>query len=98
VQIAPFAVFQEAERMHPDALRWLQDFEEGKKLLLKEETAALTQAFELFTRSAKSFPDSYVAAQCHAYRATILHKTGNEAEARQEELRIKERYVIMNNE
>jgi hypothetical protein len=84
--------------MHPDALRWLQDFEEAKKMLTKGDTVVLTRAFELFTRSAKSFPDSYVAAQCHAYRATILHKKGMEAEARQEELRMKERYVIMNNE
>jgi N-acetylmuramoyl-L-alanine amidase len=93
VQITPFPVLQEAERMHPDALRWQQDFEEGKKLLHKGDTAALTQAYELFTRSARSFPDSYVADDCHLYRAAILHKQGRAAEARQEELRVKERYI-----
>jgi N-acetylmuramoyl-L-alanine amidase len=98
VQIVPFTVLQEAERMHPDALRWLSDFEEGKKLLQKGDTSSLTQALTLFTRSARSFPDSYVAAQCHTYRAAILHRMGKPAEALQEEIRVKERYVIMNNE
>lgn len=98
VQIVPFAVLQEAQRMHPDALRWYEDFEEGKKFYQKRDTAALTQAFELFTRSARSFPDSYIAAQCHTYRAAILQKKGKVEEAVQEERRVQERYVIMNNE
>jgi hypothetical protein len=63
-----------------------------------EDTAALTQAFELFTRSARSFPDSYVAAQCHTYRAAILQRMGKTEEAAQEERRVKERYVIMSND
>jgi hypothetical protein len=79
--------------MHPDALRWQQDFEEGKKLFEKGSAAELSQAYELFTRSAKSFPDSYLADDCHSYRADILHKQGRTAEAQQEELRVRERYV-----
>lgn len=98
VQIAPFTAFQEAERMNPVALQWRADFEEGKKLLQKGDSAALTQAFDLFTRSAKSFPDSYVAAQCHLYRAAILQKLGKTAEASQEELRVKERYVLIDSQ
>ncbi|MDO1445299.1 N-acetylmuramoyl-L-alanine amidase [Rhodocytophaga aerolata] len=97
VQLTPFAAFQEAERMNPVALQWKADFEEGKKLFRKGDSISLTQAMELFTRSAKSFPDSYVAAQCHSYRATILQKLGKAEEARHEEVRVKERYV-MNNE
>jgi N-acetylmuramoyl-L-alanine amidase len=94
VQLTPFAAFQEAERMNPVALQWKADFEEGKKLFEKGDSASLTQALELFTRSAKSFPDSYVAAQCHSYRAAILRKSGKPEEAIQEELRVKERYVM----
>jgi hypothetical protein len=57
--IPPFKVFQEAERMTPIAKRWKQDFEEAQALLSKKDTASLSQAYDLFTRS---FPDSYVAA------------------------------------
>jgi N-acetylmuramoyl-L-alanine amidase len=98
VQLTPFAAFQEAERMNPVALQWREDFEEGKKLFQKGDSASLNKAFELFTRSAKSFPDSYVAAQCHSYRAAILKKLGKSEEAKQEELRVKERYVLIDSQ
>jgi N-acetylmuramoyl-L-alanine amidase len=74
--IPPFKVFQEAERMTPIAKRWKQDFEEAQALLSKKDTASLSQAYDLFTRSARSFPDSYVAAQCHSNRAAILKARG----------------------
>jgi N-acetylmuramoyl-L-alanine amidase len=91
--IPPFKVFQEAERMTPIAKRWRQDFDEGTRLMSKRDTASLRAAYDLFTRSARSFPDSYVAAQCHKNRATILRKLGKEAEAKQEEQRAREYYV-----
>jgi N-acetylmuramoyl-L-alanine amidase len=82
--IPPFKVFQEAERMTPIAKRWKQDFEEAQALLSKKDTASLSQAYDLFTRSARSFPDSYVAAQCHSNRAAILKARGKLKEAEQE--------------
>jgi N-acetylmuramoyl-L-alanine amidase len=97
VQIPLFTVFQEAERMNPIALQWLSDFNEGKQLVQKGDSASIQQAYELFSRSAKSFPDSYVAAQCHTYRATILEKFGKQIEAGQEKMRVKERYVVLRN-
>lgn len=91
--IPPFKVFQEAERMTPIARRWRQDFDEGKVFMNRRDTALLREAYELFTRSARSFPDSYVAAQCHQNRAVILRKLGKAAEAGQEDQRFKEYYV-----
>jgi hypothetical protein len=86
-------VLQEAERMDPDALKWQQDFEEGKKLMSKKDTASLHAAYELFSRSARSFPDSYVAKMCHEYRAQILAMLGRAKEAEQEKTRAHEFYV-----
>ena len=91
--IPPFKVFQEAERMNPVARRWRQDFEEGKVLMAKKDSVSLSQAYILFTRSAMSFPDSYVASQCHKYRAAILNKQGKSMESKQEVQRFKEYYI-----
>jgi N-acetylmuramoyl-L-alanine amidase len=94
--IPPFKVFQEAERMTPIAKRWKQDFEEAQCVVLsKEDTASLSQAYDLFTRSARSFPDSYVAAQCHSNRAAILKVRGQLQEAKQEAQRFEEYYVSL---
>lgn len=92
--IPPFKVFQEAERMTPIAKRWKQDFAEAQTLFSKKDTASLSQAYDLFTRSARSFPDSYVAAQCHTNRAAILKVRGQSKEAEQEAQRAKEYYVV----
>jgi N-acetylmuramoyl-L-alanine amidase len=90
--IPPFRVFQEAERMTPVAKRWKQDFNEANLLFSKGDTASLRQAYDLFTRSARSFPDSYVARQCHEKRAQILTILGRREEAEQEALRAREYY------
>ena len=50
----------------------------------------LQKAYDLFTQSARSFPDSYVAAQCHKYRVILLKKLGKPDEAMQEEKRVNE--------
>ena len=42
----------------------------------------LNQAYELFTRSARSFPDSWVAKECHEYRSAILLKMGKVKEGK----------------
>lgn len=88
-----FKVFEEAERMNPVALKWLDDFNQAKKMENSSDTLVLTSAYELFTRSARSFPDSYVAGQCHAYRATILKKLKRTEESAIEKLRAEEFYV-----
>jgi len=89
----PFRAAQEAERMNEIAKHWHQDFVEGQALMKKTDTASLRQAYDLFTRSARSFPDSYVAARCHQYRAVLLRKLGKPDEAVQEEKRFREYYV-----
>ncbi|WP_205499851.1 N-acetylmuramoyl-L-alanine amidase family protein [Rufibacter psychrotolerans] len=92
--LPPFRAAQEAERMSPSAKRWLQDYQAGLQLLRqKKDTASMRQAYDLFTRSAKSFPDSYVAALCHQHRATLLRRLGKPKESRQEALRAREFYV-----
>lgn len=91
--IPAFKVFQEAERMTPIAKRWRQDFEEGKVFMTKRDTALLRESYELFTRSARSFPDSWVAGQCHQNRAVLLRKLGKAVEAGQEDQRFREYYV-----
>ena len=91
--IPAFKVFQEAERMTPVAKRWYQDFQEGEKLMAKKDTASLRKAYDLFTQSVRSFPDSYVAAHCHSYRSEILKLLGKPEEAGQEAQRVKEYYV-----
>ena len=85
-----FATLQEAERMSPLAKRWLQDFNEAKELMKSKDKEVLQKAYDLFTQSARSFPDSYVAAQCHKYRVILLKKLGKPDEAMQEEKRVSE--------
>ena len=87
-----FATLQEADRMSAIARRWHQDYIDGKKLLKKKDAESQQKAYDLFTQSARSFPDSYVASKCHKYRAAILRKQGKTEEAVKEELRVKEFY------
>ncbi|MCX2740375.1 N-acetylmuramoyl-L-alanine amidase family protein [Pontibacter anaerobius] len=93
VSLPPFKAFQEAERMNETARLWRRDFLRAQALMAHKDSASLHQAFELFTRSARSFPDSYVAAQCHKNRAIILEMLGKKEEAKQEALRSKEHFV-----
>ncbi len=93
--IPPFKVFQEAERMTPIAKRWHQDFSDGERLMAKKDTASLHEAYALFTRSARSFPDSYVAVSCHTRRSQLLESMGKREESRQEAQRVREYYVVM---
>ena len=93
IKIKPFKVFQEAERMDETAKKWREDFSEGKRLLDEKTTDSLQKAYELFTRSAKSFPDSYLASECHSYRASIFKTLGKTTEADKEQKRVAEYYV-----
>lgn len=92
VRIEPFAVLQEEERMSKEALMWYDDFTKGKSLLEKRDTTSLQKAYDLLTRSARSFPDSYVAGMCHQLRAAILEKLDKEEDARRERKRVQEFY------
>lgn len=98
VSVPPFLAFQEAERMNETARRWYQDFLDGQGLMKNTDTTSIRQAYDLFTRSARSFPDSYVAAECHANRAILLSMMGKADEAKQERLRVKELYVKLDRE
>lgn len=87
-----FLTLQESERMSPVARRWNQDFIDGKELMKNKDTVSWQKAYELFSQSAKSFPDSPVAAKCHKYRAVLLRKLGRIDQAIQEETRVREFY------
>ena len=80
-----FRTAQEGERMSEAAKRWREDFEEGKRLV--EEGRELGKAYELLTRSARSFPDSPVAGKAHLLRAGVLEAQW-EVEAAAEALRL----------
>ena len=92
-KVPPFRVFQEAERMHPEAKLWLVEFQEGERLYISGKTDSLEKAYDLFTRSAKSFPDSWVAGRCHAYRAEILDRWGDSDGAAVARRRVDEYYI-----
>jgi N-acetylmuramoyl-L-alanine amidase len=84
----PFRTAQEAERMSDEARRWREDFEEGKRLV--ESGESLERAYELLTRSARSFPDSPVAGEAHLLRARILEAEGRRDEAEEVRRRVRE--------
>jgi len=92
-QLPVFPVLEEADRMKPEALLWLNDYETAKALYQQNDTASLKIAYNLFTRSARSFPDSWVAKACHEYRSAILLKFNREQEAREESIRAQEFYT-----
>ncbi len=92
VQLPPFEVFQEAERMEPAAKRWKEDYLEGMRLM--DSDADLEKALELLTRSVRSFPDSWVAGQAHAARAEIIERLGRKEEAETIRRRVAEFYIV----
>jgi len=97
-----FKGLAEAERMDPQAQRWKEDHAQGLALLKQLDPAnpsdnseILRKAFELFTRSVRSFPESPVARDCHLKRAQILEQLGQPAEAAAERRRAEEWYVAL---
>lgn len=87
-----FQILQESERMNPIALKWKEDYEEANVLMSNSDSSSIQKAYALFTRSAQSFPDSYLAGKCHRYRAILLKRMGRLVEAAQEERRAEEFY------
>lgn len=97
-QVPRFEVFQEGERMSPEARRWQENYRRALELMETGTEDDLARAYDLFTLSARSFPDSWVALECHRHRARILELTGRPEEAEGERLRIQEFYVPVDGE
>lgn len=92
-KIKPFPVLQEAARLNPVALLWKQDYVRGCELATSTSMDSLEKALYLLTRSAQSFPDSWLAADAHLYRARILEKMTKNSKAEMERKRVAEFYV-----
>ncbi len=95
VTVEPFPVFEEDERTRAIAVQWKENWLAGVEAQEIGTPEALTKALELFTLSARSFPDSWVAGDCHARRAQILEVLGNSEEATMERIRAEEHYVAI---
>lgn len=93
VSLPPFAVLQEADRMKPEARRWREAFDEGRALVERGDAGSLERAYERLTFSARAFPDSPLAGECHRLRAAILERQGRAEEARQERRRAVEHHL-----
>jgi N-acetylmuramoyl-L-alanine amidase len=93
VALPPFEVLREGERMRADALRWREAFTEARALIERGDTDSLAQAYERLTLSARAFPDSPLAGECHRLRASILALQGLTVDAERERLRSVEHYV-----
>jgi Flp pilus assembly protein TadD len=78
--------------MRAEALRWREDFELGRRLLEAGDAVSLAQAYERLTASARAFPDSPLAGECHRLRGVILARQGRAEEAERERLRSLEHY------
>lgn len=89
--LEPFRTAQEGERMSDTALRWREDYQEARDLL-DASPPDLDRAFELATRSVRSFPDSPVARDAHLIRARILEVWGRTEEAETIRRRVRQFY------
>ncbi len=93
VELPPFEVFREAERMKPEALRWREVFVEARGLMERGDPEALEHANDRLTFSVRAFPDSPIAGECHRLRGEILARQGRLEEAETARRRSVEHYV-----
>jgi N-acetylmuramoyl-L-alanine amidase len=98
VTVEPFPVFEEDERTRAIAVQWKENWQAGIEAQSLGTPEALNRALELLTLSARSFPDSWVAGDCHARRAQILEALGNSDQAATERIRAREHYVAIEEE
>jgi len=98
VTVEPFEVLEEDDRTQEVARKWMENWRAGREAQEDGTPEALGQALELFTLSARSFPDSWIAADCHLRRAQILEKLGRLEEAAMARLRANEHYVPLEHE
>jgi N-acetylmuramoyl-L-alanine amidase len=89
VTLEPFKALEEGGRMDSVAVEWKANWHAGREAQEK----GTPEALELFTLSARSFPDSWIARDCHLRRAQILEALGRPDEAAMARLRAKEHYV-----
>jgi N-acetylmuramoyl-L-alanine amidase len=98
VAIEPFDVLQEDDRTRDVARKWMENWQAGRKAQDEGTPEAFEEALELFTLSARSFPDSWIAGDCHLRRAEILVALGHPEEAAMARLRADEHYVPLHPE
>jgi hypothetical protein len=98
VTVEPFEVLEEGGRMDSVALEWKENWRAGQAAQEKGTPEALEEALQLFTLSARSFPDSWLAGDCHVRRAQIFEALGREDEAAIARLRAQEHYVPLEQE
>ena len=98
VTVEPFEVFEEDERTRAIAKQWKENWLAGCAAQKVDTLDALNEALNLFTLSARSFPDSWIAGDCHRRRAEILEALGHREDAAMERLRAEEHYVPLEEE
>lgn len=91
-KIPPFRAYQESARMGDTARFWHVFYLKAKKKFNEGTMASRREAFRLFAASARSFPDSYAARDCHRY-LSLLAAARDTAFSRNERLRVREFYV-----
>jgi N-acetylmuramoyl-L-alanine amidase len=95
VTIEPFEVLEEDDRTREVARLWMENWRAGQDAQEKSTPEALEEALQLFTLSARSFPDSWIAGDCHSRRAQIFDALERPEEAAMARLRAKEHYVAL---
>ncbi len=93
IELPPFAVYQEGERMSPEAMNWREYYEQARGIYDGNNIQNFERAYELATLSVRSFPDSPVAREAHLLRAKILDDMGRSDEAVKERRRANQFYV-----
>ncbi len=94
-EIPPFPVLEEDERMLDEARSWREFYRRGVELQQRNDRDSLAAAYDLFTRSARAFPDSYLAQDCHRRRAEILDALDDQEQAEVARRRAEEHYVAV---
>jgi N-acetylmuramoyl-L-alanine amidase len=94
-EISPFPVLEENERMQDEARSWRELYRHGVELQQSNDRDSLAEAYDLLTRSARAFPDSYLAQDCHRRRAEILEALGDQEQAEVARRRAEEHYVAV---
>ena len=74
---------------------WKENYYNAITLMGNDDDESLHVAYDLFTLSAKTFPDSYLAGNSHLYRSQILNKLGDTNKGEMELLRVKEFYPLV---
>jgi N-acetylmuramoyl-L-alanine amidase len=94
-EIPPFAVLEGGERMQDEARAWRELYRRGVELHQSNDRESLAEAYDLFTRSARAFPASHPAQDCHRRRAEILKALGDHEQAEVARRRAEEHYVAV---